>query len=49
MDYNSTAIADILGMDYQNYNFLMGLNGFMIGFLIVSFSVLIVINVNNRS
>lgn len=44
MDYNSTAIADQLGLAYQDYNWLMAINGSLVGFIIVFFSVMLILN-----
>lgn len=33
MDYNATLSANMLGLTYPDYNFLMGLSGLIVGFV----------------
>jgi len=40
--YNSTINAQVLGLYFQDYNFLMALSGLLIGFIILYFMLLIV-------
>ncbi|MDD4330331.1 MAG: hypothetical protein PHD79_10275 [Aliarcobacter sp.] len=40
--YNSTIQAQILGLYFQDYNFLMALSGLLIGFVTLYFMLLTV-------
>jgi len=42
-DYNATKVADNLNLAYNDYNFLMGLSGVLVGFVILYFSIKVVI------
>lgn len=46
--YSATANAETLGLYYQDYNFLMGLTGLLIGFLFSMAVVLLTINMGKR-
>lgn len=45
MDYNASYVANSLGLSYSDYNWLMGLNGSLMGFVVVFFSVMLVLNI----
>jgi len=40
-DYNATAVADELGLEYANYNLLMALTHILVGFSIMFFTIFV--------
>ena len=40
-DYNATAVADELGLEYGNYNNLMALTHILVGFTIMFFTIFV--------
>jgi len=40
-DYNATAVADELGLEYADYNLLMALTHILVGFSIMFFTIFV--------
>jgi len=40
-DYNATAVADELGLEYSDYNFAMSLTHILVGFTIMFFTIFV--------
>jgi len=40
-DYNATAVADELGIEYADYNLLMALTHILVGFSIMFFTIFV--------
>jgi len=38
-DYNATQMSDLLGLAYQDYNYLMALSGLLIGSILIKFVI----------
>lgn len=47
-DYNATQNADDLGIYYQDYNFLMGLDGSIVGFIVLAFFLYVIVNITKK-
>jgi len=47
-DYNATQNADDLGIYYQDYNFLMGLNGTLVGFIVLGFFLYSIVQITKK-
>lgn len=40
-DYNATAVADELNLDYNDYNYLMAVTHILVGFTIMFFTIFV--------
>lgn len=49
MEYNATRNADLLGLSYSDYNFLMALSGLFLGLLVVFYVSSILLNLSKGS
>ena len=47
-DYNATKNAQDLGLYYQDYNFLMGLSGLLLGFIFTIIILLLIIQISKK-
>jgi uncharacterized protein HemY len=47
-DYNATANSDTLGIYYQDYNFLMGLSGLLMGFTVTIVVLFLIMQVAKK-
>jgi len=47
-DYNATKNADTLGIYYQDYNFLMGLSGLLMGFTVTIIVLFLIMQVAKK-
>lgn len=48
MEYDSTQTAIDMGLQYSDYNFLMGLSGILVGFVFFCFAIYITILVASK-